>query len=163
MTTEGEYQLDDFQKALFGEDELGAVVRGTIHVETKLLELICLLVKENSYISRLNLDFSQHVNLAVALGLNAEYAQGLRAFGKLRNEFAHKLDTVLSNERVDSLYQALSSREKELVQKAYRLTDDPKPPFKDLPPKEQFVLIAVALHTLLEIALKEASTTSDIS
>jgi len=163
MTTDGEYQLNDFEKALFGEDELGAVVRGTIHVETKLLELIGLLVEDESYIRRLNLDFSQHVNLAVALGLNAEYAKGLRAFGKLRNDFAHKLDTVLSKERVHSLYEALASREKHLVQQSYLLTDDPKPPFNDLPPKDQFVYIAVALHTLLEIVLGETTMGQDMS
>jgi hypothetical protein len=160
MPTDGEYPLNDFEKALFGQDELGAVVRGTIYVEAKLLQLIGLLVKDETYIKPLKLDFSQHVNLAVALGLDAEYARGLRAFGNLRNEFAHKLDTVLSKERVHSLYEALSYKEKEIVQKSYAMTDDPKPAYKDLKPKDQFILIAVALHTRLEMVRAFTSSAS---
>jgi hypothetical protein len=148
---------DDFTKALFGEDELGAVVRAHIHVEAKLLELIGVLVEDESYIRRLKLEFSQHVDLAVALGLNADYAKGLRAFGNLRNDFAHKLDSRLSKERVCRLYESLSSREKELVQKAFMETpptlEDSATDFNDCGPKSQFILIAVALHTLLEMVI----------
>ncbi|ULA61630.1 MAG: hypothetical protein LZF60_340171 [Nitrospira sp.] len=149
---------DDFQKVLFGEDELGAVVRAHFYVEERLLQLIGLLVKDESYIGKLNLDFSQHVHLATALGLSEGYAKGLRAFGALRNHFAHNLSATLTKERLNSLYDSLGSSEKELVHKAYRLSYDPhetRVPFQDLSPKDQFILIAVALYTLLNLVIGE--------
>ena len=49
--------IDEFTRVFFGEDELGAVVRAHIHVEARLLELIGLLVKDESYVRRLHLEF----------------------------------------------------------------------------------------------------------
>jgi len=91
---------DAFVAALFGEDDLGVVVRGHIHVEAKLIELIDLMVADPKYLARMDLDFSQRVNLAVALGLNPEHARSLLTLGTLRNAFAHRLDTQLSEDRV---------------------------------------------------------------
>lgn len=144
---------DEFIKSLLGEDELGVVIRAHFHVEAKLLELLHLLGKDENHLSRLNLEFSQHVELAVALGLNAEHTQGLRALGKLRNDFAHKLDSELSENRITSLYEALSATDKKIVQDAYQQTmnefDSPSRDFKKLSPKERFVLIATTLHGIL--------------
>jgi hypothetical protein len=151
-------QIDKFIGVLFGEDELGAVVRAHIHVEAKLLELLGLLVKDESYLRRLNLEFSQHVDLAIALGLNSEHAKGLRAFGNLRNDFAHKLNSELSKERVTSLYEALSSKDKESVHKAFKKTATENQidiTFNDLTPKKQFILITTALHASLEVVIAE--------
>src|SRR5438477_11303402 len=88
--------IEDFIKVLDGEDELGAVIRAHIHIEALLLELLRLLVKDEGALRKLNHEFSQSVDLAIALGLGPEHAKGLRAFGKLRNEFAHDLNSKLS-------------------------------------------------------------------
>lgn len=148
---------DEFFKVLGGEDELGAVIRAHIYIEAHLLELLGLLVKDKDHLRKLNLEFSQYVDLAVALGLGQEHAKGLRAFGNLRNEFAHKLDSKLSENRINSLYESLSAPDKEIVQSAYVRTNTQlgvnPPKFKDLTPKERFVLIAVALRAMLQVAL----------
>lgn len=154
-----ESTIDEFIRVLSGEDELGAVLRAQIHIEALLLQLIGVLVKDEKYLRKLNLEFSQYVDLAVALGLGPEHAMGLRAFGNLRNDFAHKLDSQLSKSRINSLYESLSTPDKEVVQTAYRKTNTQlgvsPPKFKDLTPKERFVLIAVALRGMLQVALLE--------
>jgi hypothetical protein len=151
---------DAFLHSLFGEDELGVVVRAHIHVEAKLVELLQLLVVDAAALERMDLDFGQRVHLAVALGLNPEHAPGLRALGSLRNAFAHRLDTQLSANRVDSLYQALSSGDKIAVRQAYGQTEaqmgpPPPPGFDARSPKERFIFIAVALRALLSVAIRE--------
>jgi hypothetical protein len=153
---------EDFIKTLFGEDELGVVIRAHIYLEARLLELLGLLVRDENHLKKLNLEYSQYVDLAVALGLDQEHAKGLRAFGTLRNEFAHKLDSTLSDTRINSLYQSLSSVDKEIVQAAHVRTESQlggfggtAANFKDLEPKKKFILIAVALHGMLEVALSE--------
>ncbi len=157
--------FDDFFKVLNGEDELGAVIRAHIHIEALLIELLRLLVKDEGALRKLNLEFSQSVDLAIALGLGPEHAKGLRAFGNLRNEFAHDLNSRLSDNRVNNLYESLSAADKEVVQHAYARTNSQlgvnPPSFKNLTPKEKFVLVAVALRGMLEVALSQVRKAED--
>jgi hypothetical protein len=151
---------DAFVGVLFGEDELGVVVRAHIHVEAKLLELLALLVPDPTYLERMDLDFGQRVNLAVALGLKAEHAPALSALGNLRNAVAHSLGAGLSEDRINSLYATLSAGDKDVVQRAYERTKAQlkragAPPFKKLSPKERFILISVALRGMLMVAIGE--------
>jgi len=67
MSNAGDSSEDTFVGILFGEDDLGVVVRAHIHVEAKLVELLALLVSDPPYLERMDLDFGQRVNLAVAL------------------------------------------------------------------------------------------------
>jgi len=148
-----------FIGALFGEDELGVVIRAHINIEARLLELLELRVVDPKHLERMDLDFGQRVNLAVALGLKPEHAPALRALGSLRNAFAHRLDTLLTEDRVNNLYEALSAGDKEVVQTAYERTkaemQGPDSPFKALSPKTRFILISVALRSLLVAAIRE--------
>ena len=66
------FTIDDFMEVLNGEDELGAVIRAHIHIEALLLELLRLLVKDEGALRKLNLEFSQSVDLAIALGLGPD-------------------------------------------------------------------------------------------
>lgn len=153
---------DPFVDVLFGPDELGRVLRAHIYVEAKLLELLDLLVKDQSSLRRMKLEFSQNVDLAVALGLSVDHASGLRAFGKLRNDFAHKLDTALSAERVRNLYEALSPGDKDYVKKAFKSSasaEEVTPRFEDLTPNTQFLLIATALYSILEAVVMNVKRT----
>jgi hypothetical protein len=150
-----------FMAALFGEDELGVVVRAHIHIEARLLELLSILVTDVTRLQRMDLDFAQSVHLAVALGLKAEHAPALLALGSLRNAFAHRLDTRLSDDNVNSLYTALSGGDKEVVQLAFKRTKAQQevpdlPEFRRLDPKTRFILIAVALRAMLLVAVREA-------
>jgi hypothetical protein len=161
MSQVGDTSEDAFVRVLFGEDELGVVIRAHIHVEAKLVELLELLVSDPSHLERMDLDFAQRVNLAVALGLKAEHAPALSALGRLRNAFAHRLSATISDDRVNGLYAALSGGDKDVVQRAYERTKahlerSDAPPFKELSPKERFILISVALRAMLMVAIGEA-------
>lgn len=152
-----------FIAALFGEDELGVVVRAHIHIEATLLELLNLLVVDPKYLERMELDYAQRVNLAIALGLDSSHASALSTMGTLRNAFAHKLGTELSESRVKNLYKTLSESDKKVVQNAYELTKsqagiDGKS-FGNLTRKERFILISVALRAALRLAIKEIRDT----
>ncbi len=150
---------DAFIESLKGEDELGVVIRSHIHVEAKLIEFLSLLA-DTKALDKMELEFFQRVNLAVALGLKEQHAKGLLALGKIRNDFAHKLGSSLTDSRVKNLYEALCPTDKAAVQDAYRLTESQLKQhhgknFQSLPPRDRFVLIAVALQSLLIVAIHE--------
>ena len=108
----------------------------------------------------MSLDYSQKVRLAIALGLLPQYESPLLALGTLRNAFAHKPGTSLSKSRVDSLYSSLSAEDKTIVQSSHQRTrkllkESKVPRFSELRPKDQFILIAVALRGLLAVANRQ--------
>lgn len=130
------------------------------------LKLVCLSCSTYLSLTKVILrsSISNSLNMLILrlLGLGQEHARGLRAFGNLRNEFAHKLDSKLSKGRIKSLYEAFSALDKKVVQLAYVRTKSQlgglggqDATFKDLDPKNQFILIAVALHGMLEVAISE--------
>ena len=55
-----------FLQALFGEDELGVMVRVHIHIEAMVRELLERLVPHPSALQKLRLDYAQCVHLAEA-------------------------------------------------------------------------------------------------
>jgi hypothetical protein len=159
MSVPGHPFDDAFIEALQGEDELGVVIRAHIHIEAKVLEFLEL-AAEASALEKMGLDYAQRVHLAVALGLKQEHAKGLHALGSLRNAFAHRLDSKLPDERVNNVYQALGPSDKAAVQEAYDRTETQMKQhgfrkFNELPARDRFVLIAVALQGMLIVAIGE--------
>jgi len=152
---------DAFIEALSGEDELGVVVRAHIHVEAILQQLLDLFVSNPKHLEKMDLDFAQRVHLAVAIGLKEEYASPLLSLGTLRNAFAHRLDTTLTEGRVNNLYDTLSGNAKTKVHAAYERTKQQMnrtgPSFSKLGPKERFILISVVLRAVLLIAVRHAA------
>jgi hypothetical protein len=151
----------EFQAALNGEDELGVVIRAHIHVEAMLNALVDKLLVSPKHVEKMNIDYSQKVRLAIALGLLPQYESPLLALGTLRNAFAHKPGIALTKSRVDSLYSSLSSEDKMIVQNSHqntrkKLKGSGVPRFSALGAKDQFILIAVALRALLHVAIKQA-------
>lgn len=154
-------QDEEFQAALRGEDELGLVVRPHIHIEANLLELLSHLLVSTKHAEKMRLEYSQRVHMAIALGLHPQYESPLLALGTLRNAFAHKPGTKLAKDRVDALYSSLSSESKQVVQSAHQAArkkrpESKVPAFSRLNPREQFILIVIALRALLQVAIKEA-------
>jgi hypothetical protein len=148
-----------FFESVLGEDELGVVIRSHNHVEAKLIEFLSCLADAKA-LDRMKLEFAQRVHLAVALGLKEQHAKGLLAFGKVRNDFAHKLGSTLNENRVKNLYEALCPADKEAVQESYRLTNSQLKQshgksFQAIPPRDRFILIAVALQSLLVVDIHE--------
>ncbi len=109
-------ELDsDFFAVLDAEDELGAVIRAHIHIESCLNALLDGWMVSPTHLAKMQLEYAQKVDLAVALGLKEQYSAPLRALGTLRNAFAHRPGIALTKDRADSIYKALHQDDKNLV------------------------------------------------
>lgn len=133
------------------EDELGAVVRAHIRIESLLIQVVESLVLRPPILRKLNFDYDEYVTLALALGVDERFGPPLRVLGKIRNDFAHKLDTTLSKQSARNLYNALSAEDKQRVQGCFERiksineqTRDIKR-FSDLEPTDQFKILAITL------------------
>ena len=145
---------------LQSEDELGLVLRSHIHVESQLMELVDSFFQSPEDLEKMKLEFDQKVRLAQACGLHPQFAAPLRVLNKIRNRFAHDLDSVLDGTQVRSLYEAFSPANKEVIQNAYRMTEAKEQEnmgkkFEQLEPRHQFILIVVTLVGMLEITIKD--------
>jgi hypothetical protein len=146
-----------FLDALRREDSLGAVVRAHIHVEARLIELIETLVASPEHLPRLQ--YEQRANLAVALGLDPRLLPALKAFGHLRNTFAHRLDVELTMAMVDSLFEAFAEADRQNILNAYGMTGqqlgETWPPFPEADARQKFMIIAITFDRYLEAAIDE--------
>ena len=162
------YETDEkFHAALQGEDELGVVVRAHIHIESRLMNLMELFFSAPDHLSKLVLEYEQKVMLAVACGLNPMFASPLKVLGRIRNRFAHRLDSSLDIQQVRSLYEAFSPINKEVIQQAFRNTEDQvaeptKVKLENLDAKSQFILLVVALDGMLLVAIKDVKSRQSI-
>jgi hypothetical protein len=151
---------DKLTEALNGEDDLGAVIRAHIHIEATLNELIDCYFEFPGQLKRLNLEFHQKVILAQAIGLKEEYVRPLNTLGTMRNNFAHRLDSKLGKNEIDSLYKSFNGDGKQIIQSAYLRT---KKELKitsaksvtKLKPREQFTMLIIAIQSVLIAAIKE--------
>lgn len=149
-----------FYQALKGEDDLGAVIRAHIHIESALNRFIEVVFESPKYLERLHLEFYEKVILAQAIGLKSQYAKALNSPGTLRNNFAHRLDTELGKNEVDSLYKSFDGDAKQIIQNGFKKTCkamDIKAPksITKLEPRQQLTLIVIAMQKMLEIVHKE--------
>lgn len=146
---------------LMGEDELGVVIRAHIHIEAQLVRLLEALVPYSEHLEKMDLDYAQKVQLTVAMGLAPEHVAPLNTLGSIRNRFAHKLESKLTKNDAENLYRVLGADDKDIVQESFERTKnqfayDKLTKFKQLKPKEQFILIVVALRAMLRTAVTEA-------
>ncbi len=144
-----------FLKALFGEDELGVVVRAHIHIEAGLRQFIDVVTPFPKLLP--NLRYEQRVCLACALGLAKEYGPPLRKLGNIRNKFGHHVDTRLTADMVRVLFDTFSPEDRQIIVESHARTRaqvqpdaDAPAEFTQLSPKSQFILIATALKRMLE-------------
>jgi hypothetical protein len=93
--------------ALESEDDLGKVVRGHIHIENELEQIISFASPKPEHLKLKRQGFARKVQLALVLGLRADLAPALKAAADLRNEFAHELDTKLGKELAGNLIEKL--------------------------------------------------------
>ena len=157
MTEESE---DNLIKALMGEDELGVVVRSHVIIESLILRLLELLIPCQEHLENLRLGYRQKVDLVLAMGLKPQYGAPLKQFGKIRNDFAHKLDTIITSRHVNDLYGAMNQEDRKVVLKGFedtkrKITGSTLKEFKKLDPKDRFVLIVVSLRAVLLAAIIE--------
>jgi hypothetical protein len=104
---------ESFLTVLLRQDELGAVVRAQIYIEHVLIEFIA---SRPDAPKTVGLSFSQLVTLALKLGLPQQFNQPLRAFARIRNLFAHRLDTELTEDLVKEFCHAFSKQMRKMAE-----------------------------------------------
>ena len=140
--------------ALTSEDDLGKVVRGHIHIEHELQQIIFFASPSPDHLKSFERqEYSEKVRLALVLGLKADLAAALNAAGKLRNKFAHRLDTTLTKEMAKNLVAtlplALKGRFEALLRNA--LSEQPEKLIAKLPSAWKAQLETRLGHSLLEL------------
>jgi hypothetical protein len=141
--------------ALESEDDLGKVVRGHIHIEHELQQIIFFAAPNPDQLKAFERqEFSEKVRLALVLGLKSDLASPLNAAGNLRNKFAHQLDTTLNQEMaknlVATLPAALRARFEALLRNV--VSEGPKALIAKLPPAWKAQIEAALGHSILELA-----------
>jgi hypothetical protein len=104
-------QLDGLAAALRRADSLGKVVRGHLYIEHELNDFIYFAAPNPAILKEIDKEdkpeFSLKVRLAVLLGLDPQLKPGLKAAARLRNQFAHRLETKLGKDDVRNLAATL--------------------------------------------------------
>jgi hypothetical protein len=100
--------------------------------------------------------YNARVRLALACGLRSDLEPPLNAFGKLRNNFSHRVGTILADKELDKLYSTLGQQDRNaidfLFERVAMKPGHPKPAsMNGLPPKDRFILWAVNLWAAIEV------------
>jgi len=144
-----------FQEALFGEDELGAVVRAQIHIEARVNQLLEVLSPFPEKLPHLR--FDQMLKLACALGLKEDSIVAFKELGNIRNRFGHQLNTRLTAGMIEKILNGLSLDDRGVLLRGYEMTSEqiPLSPFESLTPGDKFIILCVGLDKLLLQAITE--------
>jgi hypothetical protein len=149
---EGQAERDQaFYLALRGEDDLGMVVRTHIHVEHTVRAFITAAAPAPDQVKFGLMDYDATVRLALVLGLNIEFQNGLSGLGSLRNKFSHRLNMRIGEEEAKNLYQALGPTSKRVVHHSFSSLQAQSPgkhakTFGALPARDRLMLSLVSLR-----------------
>jgi len=92
------------------EDDVGLVLRGHLHIEHQLIELVSALLPFSHRCNWGRTSYPAKVELALACGLPEDMKGVLEKLGTLRNDFAHTLSATISKASVLDLYNGLPER-----------------------------------------------------
>jgi hypothetical protein len=114
-------KMEALSKVLSKEDDLGVVIRAHIHIEHELYDFMYFAAPSPDQLKDVDeIPFRQKVDVALVLGLNATLKPALNAVGKLRNDFAHRLNTIVDEQRVSDLIRKLSPSSKQSFDEIFR-------------------------------------------
>ena len=149
----------DFFDALFGEDDLGVVIRAHIYIESSVNALLDLLIPFSSELPRLR--YEQKLKLCCAMGMDKGLFAPLKELGDLRNSFGHNIKIQLSDVSVAKLIRSVSQEDMQVILRTYSTTRgnvDPTLPseFSELEPKSQLIGFALWLNATLDVLQDDA-------
>lgn len=143
---------------LNGEDELGRVLRGHIHLENGIDEFLALCCTQDSHLKGAELEYHQKLKMALALGLPEWLASPLKYVGTLRNEFAHNLDRHLGEQEMENFYKSFPPEEKNFIQQTVARTSrnfpDKHVTLRSMPPADRFNILIISLEGALHVINK---------
>ncbi len=145
-------------EAFKGKDDLGVVIRSHIIVEQYLNEIIeSPMLFPEKYQNEINLDYHVKVKLAIAIGLHKRFEPSLNVLGTLRNDFAHNIREEITKQDANNFYKSFDEERKKTVQKLLvniksRHKEYNLPDYRNLVPKDKFLLYVLTLCGALELA-----------
>jgi hypothetical protein len=151
---------DNLIRDLLGEDELGVVIRSHIHIEEYVDKFLALKADNYKYLLKIKLEFSEKILLALSLGLDEDFQKPLIVISKIRNKFAHKTDSALTDSDVNNLYKSFCSREKSELQDMIK--NNPDGPdslakeYSKLSTMEKLVIMILYMSSKFEMVINEA-------
>jgi hypothetical protein len=153
MTEEGEAA---FFKLMAQDDALGVVIRAGTYIDYQLHMLIKECVPYPATIDRMKLDYDNKINLAIALGLDPRFGSPLKAVGKVRNKFAHRIDAALGDNEANAVFDEMAGEDRAKVHAIYTKMRARYPKwakrFQSLDPLDRFRLTAITLRNVLVVA-----------
>lgn len=158
-------QVEELTRILGQEDALGCVIRSHIYLENALIEYVGTVAPYPDRLKRTRFSFNQWLDLALAHGLKAQYRAPLLRLNKLRNEFAHKLDTELTDEVVMDMYHTFSKDDRRIIRDNYRKLRESivrdEDDFESLGAKDKLAQVVITLWAILRAAVTHADPDSD--
>lgn len=145
--------------ALFGEDDLGVVVRTHIYIESAVNALLDLLITFPGELPRLS--YEQKLKLCCAMGMDKALFMPLKELGDLRNSFGHNITTKLSGASVKKLVASVSASDLQTITVSYKTTrigtkENLPESFTELDPKGQLIGFAIWLNATLDVLQEHA-------
>jgi len=112
------------EKQLFNdlkrEDDVGLVIRGHLHLESRLTEYISRTLPHPDKCDWEKIGYGGKVELALACGLPSNIRPILEKLGELRNDFTSNLDATIESDWVLDTYSSLSKQLKTELEKSYK-------------------------------------------
>lgn len=109
--------ISQLRREFSNEDALGTVIRGHVHIQALLVQLIEQGLKKPQHIDLFRLPFGDLVDLSVAVGsLPKELAYGIKALNAMRNKFAHRFGYSLTTKDIEDFRVALSTEIRQLAE-----------------------------------------------
>ena len=110
------------------------------------------------HLAGLSLRYRQKVQLACVLGFDPEFLKPLGVLGEIRNKFSHKLNTSLTPELINQLYESLPPFGKQAVEASFvrtkaQLNAEGSALVTHLPPRDKFILITLTLERVVMAAI----------
>lgn len=145
--------------ALKSEDEIGKVIRTHLYIENLLNNFLETALPNPEHLKPIQLDFFSKVHLALSLGLPEKFKKPLNYMGKIRNDFAHRLNLRIDKSEVNNFFDTFSNEQKEEIIKTASMQSlswvlDGKT-WKTIEPSSRFMVMCFALYYGLKMALIE--------
>ena len=142
-----------FYKDLTREDDVGLVRRGHLHIEQQLMEIARAILPFGDRCDWGEFTYRAKVELAYACGLPKDTHDALLRIGKLRNDFAHKVDACIPKQRAMDLYNGLSDRHRIGAQESYKvMVGGPTFSPSNLEPRDLVTLVFLVIHSAIKAA-----------
>ncbi len=147
--------LDDLMR----EDDVGLILRGHLHAEHQLVELLTAVLPMGDRCDWSKISFFAKVESAYGCGLPLDVKDLLAKIGTLRNNFAHRLDAEITKKEVLALYNGLSARHRNVLKGSYKKMNGaefPKP--ASLDPRDLLIIVLMCARQATKAAVTHLTT-----